>query len=275
MSPPTLDRVLLGGACAALLGAVAWAAFAVPGESFTVTAARSGKVGDRPWELVAVAPVDTTVRDWSAPLAQPHGERWIFEVFTPPIIFFDTSVDPPVFTVEPPLPAAAHAAPPPFGLEVLAVERQLYRLQYQGVVGDLFMLDNLETGTGLNLREGQQSAEAGVTLLSGRVERRMITPDDPDQTPTVVNVATLVLRDDRTGERIELTSLAPRHNPRLQARVTAHGREQVVQDGDRLEGPGATFVIRRIDLDPSRVTVEKWTPGEDLVVRQLAPATAP
>lgn len=278
MKPAMLDRMLLGGGVIILVGTLAWALTSLGDPTFTVVAARSGQVGDRSWTPVTTAAVDPQVLDWPPPAAQSRGERWIFEAFTPPIIYFNPTTQ--AFTVEPPLPPSAAPVEPPFGISVVAVERELYRLQLEGYlvgpVGNVYLLNNVETGEGVRLREGQSAPEAAVTLVSGRIERRVVPSDDASQTPTSIEVVTVALRDERLGEGLELTNLSPRYNPRIQARLQLEdGTAVTAGEGESVAGPAGQFIIRRIDLENQRVTVEKLSTGAESVVRELSPGAAP
>ena len=88
-----------------------------------------------PW-YEAEAPQDR-LESWAAPKSQSRGEEWVFDVFTPPVIYYD-----PIsreFAVTPPnlqarddgLSQWTH-----FDLELLEVRLRPYRLQLVGYAGE-------------------------------------------------------------------------------------------------------------------------------------------
>src|SRR5438876_1315451 len=78
---------------------------------------------------------------WSPPPAQRGGTRWVYDVFTPPEIFYDARLR--AFSVTPPTTAIARdeqggspgVAAAPMNIQLVGVKRALFRLQLIGFVG--------------------------------------------------------------------------------------------------------------------------------------------
>ena len=68
---------------------------------------------------------------WVAPSAQSAGDGWIYEVFTPPVVFYDRQAA--SFSVTP--AGAARGDDREFALELISVRRELFRVQLSGYAG--------------------------------------------------------------------------------------------------------------------------------------------
>ena len=77
---------------------------------------------------------ETQPTAWARPAAQSHGRGWLHEVFTPPVIYYNPLAR--SFAVTPPLNPTEGDTP--FGLELLQVMLEPYRLQWAN------RLDSLE-----------------------------------------------------------------------------------------------------------------------------------
>ncbi|MBI2514469.1 MAG: hypothetical protein HYV96_21045 [Opitutae bacterium] len=201
---------------------------------------------------------------WRKPGAQSAGGGWIYELFTPPVIYYHAATR--VFTVTPPT-YAAEKADLPFGLELLAVKREPFRLQlvgYVGAPGDyLAAFVSEQTPETLLARIGGRFDRLGLALRSFEIRRLNVAP--PTQPPVLSVAAVATLRDERTGEEVTLDTLGPRLTDTplavLRVRADAKAKPRVLHQGDTFQQDDATFRVEHIQLDPPEVVVAKQTAG--------------
>lgn len=211
---------------------------------------------------------------WPKAPAQSHGSGWLYEVFTPPVIYYNALAK--SFTVTPP----SHLADggPAFGLELLDVQLEPYRLQLAGYFGEPG--DYLAAFTSPNLpetmlaRSGRRFEQLGLTLRSFEVKKVVVA--HTDAWPVYDVAALAVLLDEKTGEEVVLDSRARKLTDTPFARLrltTAGGAPRTLHEGDSFSDETATYRIERIQLDPPEVVVAKQTPGLPLPeTRILRPA---
>lgn len=200
-------------------------------------------------------------RPWSKPRAQSSGAGWLYELFTPPTIYFHPTAR--VFTVDAPV-TLAEEAERPFGLELLAVKREPFRLQlvgYVGAPGDyVAAFVSEQTSETLLARAGARFAPLGLALKSFEVRCVDLAP------PSMREVAAVArLHDERSGAEVILDTRAPTLTDTplalLRGRADPKAKPRVVRLGDTWEQEGATFRVERIQLDPPEVVVAKHVAG--------------
>lgn len=199
---------------------------------------------------------------WPKPAAQSPGSGWLYEVFTPPVIYYNTVAR--SFTVTPPLHLADGGAP--FGLELLDVKLEPYRLQlvgYFGAAGDYlaaFVSPNQpET---LLARSGRRFEQLGLTLKSFDVKKVIVT--HTDAWPVYDVAALAVLLDEKSGAEVVLDSRARKltDTPLAVLRSVGDGNTaHTWHEGDTFSDDTGTYRIERIQLDPPEVVVARQTSG--------------
>lgn len=194
---------------------------------------------------------DETVAPWTPPPSQSHGAAWVYDVFSPPEIFFDAATK--QFTVTPPVLRGPSGLA---GLELAGVARELYRFQLVGFIGRegdwRGTIEDRLTGETVLGREGRALAATGMTVRSLAV--RQVRVDLPESMSTAQRVATAVLRDDRTGREIELNSATPRYTDTCVATViTADGAQHDLRAGDDLPVGEEIFHVTAVRLDPAAI----------------------
>jgi len=263
---------------AGLLGVSAWVfrPGSVPGEGATV---RTGPAAS-PWreEVAPRAVVAPAV--WRKPAPQSSGPGWVYEVFTPPAVYYNRLAR--SFSVTPPGARGEGAAA--FGLELLAVRRDLFRLQLSGYFGEpgnwLVAFTAPGSPATLLARPGRRFESLGLTLHG--FEERKVEVARVAGRPVHEVVAFAVLRDERTGREVVLDSRAPAFTDASVALVRAapgDARGAVeVREGDTVAGPGATYRIERIQADPPEVVVSRLEAGlpvpETVILRPVPGAAA-
>ena len=242
-----------------------------------VSAHLTGKAHDRTaWH----AP-ETTAALWAKPSLQSHGAGWIYEVFTPPVIYYNTLAK--TFTVTPPQ-YFADGAETVFGLELLAVRLELYRLQLVGYFGGpnnyvaAFVSPSLADT--LLAREGRRFDGLGLTLKNFAVKKVLVEHNDP--WPVYDIAAQAVLQDEQTGAEVTLDSRARKFTDKPLAVLRAPGgsdKPREVHEGDTFTDESGTYRIERIQLDPPEVVVARQVPGlplpETKILHPVAPGATP
>jgi len=216
--------------------------------------------------------VPQTFAPWAPPRAQSAGREWIFEVFTPPIVYFDPETG--EFTVEPPLPPEPA---PVFGLDLIAVERVPYRLQYVGYHGEpgryWVELHDLEDDAYYRGRTGDRFEDGEFSLLRFTVENRRVRPEDrPWATPYLETFVEALVEDGRLGQTVTIGP-EPRYLPEPIAIVATLDGANVRRFADEsLQTPEGRFVLESVDLASQTVTVAKYTRTGTFLERQTLSA---
>jgi len=150
---------------------------------------------------------------WPSPVAQSHGGDWIYDVFTPPVIYYDShalrfSVAPPPSEVTEP---ATTTGKKPAGKS----QRELFRLQLVGFIGGegnyAGTFENGATTEHFLARAGYQVPSLGLTIVAFDVRR--MTIESPDSMSTSELVAIARVHDDLSGEEVTLTNRERRYCP--------------------------------------------------------------
>ena len=205
---------------------------------------------------------ETNIMPWPKPMAQTHGGGWLYEIFTPPVIYYNTVAK--SFTVTPPLNLADGGVP--FGLELVDVKFEPYRLQlvgYFGGPGDYLAAfvspDRPET---LLARSGRRFEQLGLTLRSFDVKKVEVAHNDP--WPVYDVAALAVLLDEKSGAEVVLDSRTRRltDTPLAVLRLaTAGSAPRTLHEGDTFSDDTGTYRVERIQVDPPEVVVARRTPG--------------
>lgn len=204
---------------------------------------------------------------WERPSAQSQGEGWIYEVFTPPVIYYHPAAR--SFAVTPPHYVVG-SDDAPFGWELLAVQRAPYRLQlagYFGRPGDyLAAFVSADLSHTLLARPGQRFEKLDLSLRRFDV-RKVSVPTDGVAGMVYDVVAFATLHDARTGSEVVLDSRSPLLTDTLLAVFQipgGKGRPQELFEGDSLRDEAANYRIERIHLDPPEVVMTRTVPGVPL-----------
>lgn len=274
------DRIALAVALLLAMGSAAWFGGRALTKADRTPALAESVVTKLPEPTQEFAP-SAGVPVWERPPSQSRGSNWVYEVFTPPEIERDAqsgrfSVREPAGLVR---AGADEADPKEFGLALLAVARAPFRLQLvghagvpercQGVFEDQF------TGRILLAGAGQRVGELDYVIESMAVERQPLSFEHPR---TVRPVAKAVIRDTRSGERVEVTDQTPALTDAAIATVSVVGGEpgtRVVQAGDEIALGEVLFRIGKIQLAPPLLQATKVSPRSPSPVTcvLLAPAT--
>ncbi len=267
MPAKTNDTLFLAIGGLAVVGAGIWAVI----QQGDINAFRAPPVAPSSglaYEPSVIAVSSPESRRWAEAPSQSAGERWIYDVFTPPRIFYNTQTR--QFTVvpperpQPPGEEPLPPPPPPFGLELVTVEQPLFRLQLVGYVGEgeqargNFL--NVETGAVVFGTTGRKFADLNLEIVRFSAERRVV--QQPGGTTLVFVEATALVRDTQTGAEVKLDTQTrvPDGTPVVVLRDT-EGTERRARSGEVITIGEATYRVGELTLDPPSAVVTKEDPA--------------
>ena len=268
------DKLLVAFAAAVLVASAGW----MWSQQTDIARLRQQPVGadltGAAYALSGLTAPETKAAAWPKPAAQSHGSGWLYEVFTPPVIYYNAQAR--SFAVTPPMHLADGGTP--FGLELLDVKLEPYRLQLVGYFGGpddyLAAFVSGEQPETLLARSGRRFAQLGLTLRSFDVKKVVVA--HTDEWPVYDVAALAVLFDEKTGTEVVLDSRARKltDTPLAVLRLpAAGGPPRTLHEGDTFADDTSTYRVERIQLDPPEVVVAKQTPGLPLPeTRILRPA---
>ncbi len=272
MRTQTIDRILLGAALIAAVASCAWFCWPASGPGKgrrAVTAgAKFAAATETPEDpdRVAVMP-----EHWLPPAPQSRGPRWVYDLFTPPEIFYEAQTG--KFDVIPPNdPAKVEAPAAPPGLQLLAVKRDFFRLQLIGYVGrdggSLGTFENVATGEVFLAGPGRQMPALGLEITEFTVQRRPAR--GADGTTLNQRVALAVVRDTRTGRITTLTADERTYTDELCAILADEDGDETtreVRNGEEIQNSDHTYKVERLQLDPPAVEFSQVASASTQVVR--------
>lgn len=212
----------------------------------------------------SVADAPTVKTDaWVPPAPQSRGRDWVYDMFTPPEIFYSSRSQ--LFSVKPPPSGVDEAPVEAFGLELVGIRPEPFRLQLIGYVGGegnwRGTFENLVSGEVFLAAAGRRVADLALNIRS--LEVQAVPVALPDSMTTRQRVATAVVRDERTGRDITLTHRERRFTGGLAALVAAPGEAapRELREGDVLKIGPASYRVEKIQLAPPRIDVTKESPA--------------
>lgn len=252
------DKALIGGALVLALasaGVFGWMTFR-----------HSGPAAIAPVELVS-SPYDSKTPDappvktetWAAPVAQSRGREWIYDTFTPPEIFYNSRSK--QFTVKPPSSLLDESELEVFGVELVAVKPEPFRLQligYSGSAGNWRgTFTNVLTGETILAGPGRRISNLGVTIKSLEVGTQTVRIGE--SMPVRQTVATAVVLDEKNGRETTITNLARVFTGTVSAFVASPGvaGTREVRTGEAFKIGEATFRIEKVQTTPPSIDIVK------------------
>ena len=212
--------------------------------------------------------------EWGKPPPQ-GGPNWIFDIFTPPVIFYDEAMG--TFTVTPPFREVAEIADA-FELRLLGIRQEPYRFQlvsYAGTPGKYVLtLENIETGQDVFCAPGETLAEHRI-----QVDRFMETREVPaalqegsTEVFDLVGQATITDLHTRQTHLLRHSQIAYLDQPSA-VFSNPEGMQIVLRLGESWRSSNAIYILSGIDADNWQVTVEKSSlVGGDKLQKILQPA---
>ena len=215
-----------------------------------------------PYAATVAEPATRPASTWSPPPPQSRGRDWVFDTFTPPEIFYNGRSK--QFTVRPPTGTADELPEEPFGLELVSVRPEPFRLQLIGFVGGTGnwrgTFENVATGEVFLGDAGRRVPNLGLTIKSLQVQPQSIAL--PQSMSTRQLVATAVVHDDRSGRDIRLTHRERQFTGTVTALITIAGESATreVRTGDVIKLGDTVYRIGKVDLNPPAIEVTKESP---------------
>jgi hypothetical protein len=211
----------------------------------------------------AIAETTTLPQDgWNPPPPQSRGRDWVYDTFTPPEIFYNARSR--QFTVKPP-DGFLDDEPADFGIELVAVRPEPFRLQLIGYVGGdgnwRGTFENLLSGEVFLAGAGRRVPELALEIRSLDVRAQPVAL--AESMTTQQRVATAVVFDERAGREVTLTHRERRFTDQLSALVAATGATgtREVRAGEGAKFGDAVYRIEKIQLTPPSVEVTKEASG--------------
>ena len=221
---------------------------------------------------------------WKTPSSQSWNPKAIFEVFTPPLIYYHREAN--TFSLTPPLPTGD--AGKGFGVELVGIERELYRIQLGGFAqgpdsdarGPIVLLYNEETGQLLRARRGERFAQEQFSLLD--FQARKFFKEQPDGSRILFEDVSCHIFDERLNEEVVLSTSGKRRIRHADAifRTSGDGsRIFKVREGETFKVNGHKYIVRAVDSENRTVEVEKLSgrqkePHIQVLTLVQAPASA-
>ena len=199
---------------------------------------------------------------WMNPRSQKRGSKWLFDVFTPPQIYYNPVSQ--EFAVTPPDLLAKSDSNDPwnsFGIELLDVRPRPYRLQLVGYAGEpgnyIATFEYIPTGETLLAKEGNLLVEVGVKIVSFDVKQMEVEQEGSMQVFENVGVAKLM--DYEQNEEIYLTNLETKIFSDLEARVRTveDGQEYLVREGSQVKLEHGLYIIGDLSSEPKEAMITR------------------
>jgi hypothetical protein len=260
MAAPSSDKILLGAAVLLALASAAgfgWVTFTHP--SAASSPLPRVELATSPYEPTAPDAPAVRAETWAAPVAQSRGREWIYDAFTPPEIFYNARSR--QFTVKPPSSLLDEDALEAFGLELVAVRPEPFRLQLIGYVGGegtwRGTFQNAVTGEVFLGSAGRRVPSLGVTIKSLEVALQPIRVGEA--TTVRQRVASAVVLDERANREVTLTHRERAFTGTITAFVAVPGETATreVREGDSFKIGEASYRIEAVKTTPAAIEVTK------------------
>ncbi|MFH1497468.1 MAG: hypothetical protein ABII82_06545 [Verrucomicrobiota bacterium] len=262
MSTPVSDKIFLGAGGLLFAGACVWA-FTQQGQ----LAKLDGDV-DAPSSGPAYAPEPLPAANISEALPWPdatsleRGQDWVYDVFTPPVIYYNTETK--QFTVTPPerpkVEVVEVVVEEPFGVSLVKVVQYPFPIQLVGYIGTGAdargnFLNEL-TGETIIGTTGKQIPALNMEIVKFSAE---VVRETVDGQPVVYTVATARVRDLKSGKETDLSSTKRlvEADPSVVIQVAGEESTRELEAGATFTVGENTFVIDSIQTEPPAVTITK------------------
>ena len=263
MAALSRDKLLIGSALLlAIASAGVFGTLAVRHRGAPTAPIPQVQLMDVPYVPSAPDAPPVKTETWAAPVAQSRGREWIYDTFTPPEIFYNARSK--QFTVKPPSSLMDEEAQESFGVELVAVRPEPFRLQLIGYVGGegnwRGMFQNVATGEMLLASGGHRVPKLGLTIKSLEVAAQPIRRGE--SMTTRQRVATAVIRDEKSGHDVTLTHRERVFTGTVFAFLANVGESATreVRMGDMFKIGETTYRIEKIETTPPTVEIVKESP---------------
>lgn len=261
------DKIILALGLIALIAGCAFY-FLKSGEVTTdVDQLMSAQPTGAAYRPVTSPTVTVDVPVWHDPSAQDSAGLELYDIFTPPKIFWNPLEQ--RLTFEPPV---APPPPTPFGLALVNIDREMFRIQLEAYFdspsGDpadtLIQFYNTRLNESVRGKVGEEFPEHGFRIVSFKVDRII---EETEDSTVIRRVPIAVIFDTQEdGRQIELTT---------ESRLFIEGKIEITmrtqdpyapeeftweQVGDTYRVDDALFTLQDFNFDNQTVRVEKQAP---------------
>lgn len=249
------------------LVAVVW--FFAGGEASSVGA--SPPAGADSFEVVSFSASDmpSTV-EWGQPTAQ-GSPNWIFDIFTPPVIYYDEESG--IFTVTPPFPGA-DSTDNAFELQLVAFRPEPFRFQlvsYAGAKGNYVLtLEDLETGKDVFCSPSELLSGLGVKVIDFSENRVVAASNQVGTTEAFDLVGEAVVEVQASGKRFTLRhdEITYRDKPKLEFRTNSD-RLLYLQEGESWGSEIASYRVQSVNMSQQSVTMQRMSAETGETITQI------
>ncbi len=282
MAAKSQEKIIFGAALLVLLASAGWLALQ-QSKLKALRATHATGVAPAAYVPAGIDAPTVSTSTWPSPPSQTRGAEWVYDVFTPPEIYYNAETK--QFSVTPPVgPDTVKPAEVPFGLDLVQVKQDVFRLQLVGYVGNAGdyrgTFENTVTGETFLARAGKKIPALDLTVRTFEVKRTLVPA--PDSMPIYEVVATAVVVDDKTGDEVTLSNKERRIKGTPIAVLKPTGSDQVFEQkaGTSFKVGDVTYTVNTVTAEPAVVEVTKETtdPKVAPVTKPLtvvAPVTAP
>jgi hypothetical protein len=262
MAAKSLDKILCGAALLVMLSSLAW--------TLTQGGKRGGANSSSRTDSESPLYVPTNLSEfrvntpvWTPPPAQSGGAEWIYDVFTPPEIYYDQLTK--RFTVTPPNSnqvVVAKPVEPPFGVELVSVKEDAFRLQLVGYTGKpgnyRGTFENALSGKTILGQAGLKIPDLGLTIVSFEVNQ-IRTAQGTGKTVIIETEAVAQVADDKTGEVFKLTnkSRLTKGTPITYLKAEGSAEPVAYKVGAKFTVGDATFTVNSVSFETNEVVLTK------------------
>lgn len=261
------DKLALAASVLLLLGAAYWAAGSFEKIDAISSLNPAGLTAPKAIEPQMVQMPTINQVTWPDPPQQSRGADWVYDTFTPPVIWYDPNAR--SFTVT--RPELQIVTEPdeevPFEVELVSVRQEPYRIQlvgYSGAESDyIAQLQIVETGEVVLGRAGAEFSGPTRDFVLRHFDVRQVTTRTAGSMPILETVGFATILDNRTGREVELTTRERVMLPRLQCvlRTLVYPREEhVLREGMKITVNGYDYLVVRLSLNPAQAEVSRRDP---------------
>ncbi len=259
MAATSQDKIFFGAAVLLLLASAGWMGL----QSSKLARLSASFEGNHPSAAYVPAGIDApavSTKTWPLAGGQSTGAEWVYDVFTPPEIYYNGNTK--QFSVKRPgTPEVDPVAQLPFGVELLQIKPDVFRLQLVGYVGSegdyRGTFENTVSGETIIGRAGKTVPSLGLMIKSFNVKRIRI--ESKESMTTYVTEATALVVDTKTGDEVMLTNKQRHVNGEPFAIFKIDGSEEPVQRrvGESFRVGSATYTVLKLKAEPPAVDVRK------------------
>lgn len=211
------------------------------------------------YEMTREENIEIETITWGGPGPQSSGVDWVYDIFTPPEIFYHEAQD--RFDVRPPGPVDEDAVVAE--VEFVGFEEEPYRIQLTGHAGrdddPLIFFQDREAGGVLSARTNQDVPEADMEVRSFTVHRR-------DTDGVVTRVSEVVIYDRRTGEEVLLEEEETKYLDEPAIVVSTNEtppRTINARPGEAFDVGDFSYRVENYTVDPPEINITKTAVDQD------------